>query len=276
MSTRNPQIKSATATDGTSIKFAHYETSAPTTRRVALLHALAMNHRFWKYVVDALPEDIEVIAIDARGHGQSDKPKGPYTVDLFAGDLNSIFDEAGWESAIVAGASMGGSVSLAFAAEYPDRVDGLVLIDTTSTYGDGAVDAWEERAQKAVDGGMKALIGFQTGRWFSDRFREKNNPIVSECIGTFRKNDVDAYVEACRMLGRCDTSMALYGMNFPCAIVVGEEDYATPIDMAKAMDEALPDSSLTVVDGARHFTPVEVPDVIANTIGDVMSRINRG
>lgn len=275
MSQRESKLRQATAADGTRITFAQYTTTDVAKQRIALLHSLAMDHTFWNGVVDALDDSIEIIAIDARGHGRSDKPAGPYTTELFADDLNAVFDEAGWDDAIVAGASMGGCVTLAFAGKYPARVKGLGLIDTTAWYGDNAIEPWEERGQKAIAGGMEALIGFQKKRWFSDAFIDSNSVLVEESLAVFLKNDSAPYLETCRMLGTCDSRSALANFNFPVAILVGEEDYATPVAMAQSMNEAIADSTLQVIDSARHYTPIEVPETIAAALHNVVARLQK-
>ncbi len=272
MSQRHKNLKQAVSADGAKISFAHYAANGETNRRVALLHSLAMDHTFWDGVVDALDENIEVIAIDARGHGRSDKPAGPYTTELFADDLSAVFSEARWTSAVVAGASMGGCVTLAFAGKYPELVDGLGLIDTTAWYGEDAIVPWEDRGQKAVAGGMEALIGFQKKRWFSDAFIDANPGLVEESLAVFLKNDAEPYLATCRMLGTCDSRSVLSGFNFPVAILVGEEDYATPVEMAEAMHAEISDSTIEVIKSARHYTPIEVPETIASALHDVLSR----
>jgi 3-oxoadipate enol-lactonase len=265
-------LHTATGSDGTRIVYARRESALTTRRRLALLHSLAMDHTFWNAVIADLPENIDVIAIDARGHGGSDKPHGPYSVELFADDLAHVLADAGWSSAVLAGASMGGSVALAFAARHPRRVDALALIDTTACYGDGAIVAWEERGQKALQSGMSALTGFQEQRWFSDAFRATNPQVVAESIAVFLKNDPLAYLETCRMLGHCDMRRALPAFAFPVAVVVGEEDYATPIAMAEAMQAAIPGATLNIINQARHYTPIEVPGIIADTINEILAR----
>jgi len=177
-------------------------------------------------------------------------------------DLAAVLDTLGWQSASVAGASMGGCVALAFAARHPARVRGLGLIDTTATYGP-APAVWEERATKALEGGMAALVDFQKTRWFSDAFREAEPTRVAAAIDVFLANDVVAYAESCRMLGQCDLRAALPNFAIPTQIVVGEEDYATPIAMAEAMASAIPDAELTILKAVRHFTPLEVPEKVA-------------
>jgi 3-oxoadipate enol-lactonase len=240
---------------------------------IALVHSLAMDRAFWQPVADRLAPEMPVLTYDCRGHGQSDKPKGAYTVELFARDLADLLDHVGWRSAIVAGASMGGCISLAFAAAYPTRTTALGLIDTTAWYGAEAPKQWAERAGKAAKEGMAALVEFQTTRWFGDTFRAEHAAVVQECVGVFLRNDVSAYVETCRMLGAADLRAALPGMAMPTAIVVGEEDYATPVAMAQAMQHAIKGSTLTVLAGARHLTPLEVPDRIAGELRALARRV---
>lgn len=255
--------------DGTAIAYEIHR-GGNGARRIALVHSLAMDRSFWRPVAERLSAQADVLIYDCRGHGQSDKPAGPYSVQLFADDLADLLDAVGWGSALVAGASMGGCVALAFAAGYPQRTDALGLIDTTAWYGPEAPKQWAERAQKAVDNGMAALIDFQKSRWFGDAFRDRNQGVVDQAVGVFLKNDVGAYAETCRMLGACDLRSAMPGFTMPTRIVVGEEDYATPVAMAEAMRQSIPGAGLTVVPGARHFTPLEVPDAIAEQLARLL------
>ena len=257
--------ESAIAGDGTNLRYVIWGQAAP-NRRVALLHSLAMTAEYWAGVAEALGEGWEVLALDCRGHGASDKPIGPYSVELFADDLSAVLDHAEWEKALVGGASMGGCVSLAFAARHAARTAGLALIDTTAWYGEHAIQNWEERGQKAMAEGMAALTGFQKTRWFSDGFREANPVAVDAAVAVFVANDPAAYLETCRMLGRCDLRAALPQFDFPVEILVGEEDYATPVSMSEAMASAIPNASMRVLEGVRHFTPLETPESIVGGI----------
>src|SRR6185295_13362225 len=236
------------------------------TNGVVLIHSLAMDRRFWQPVVQRLAGRVPVLVYDCRGHGGSDKPAGPYTVELFARDLADLLDHVGWTSALIAGASMGGCIALAFAAAYPARTAALGLIDTTAWYGAEAPRQWAERAGKAVNDGMAALVDFQTTRWFGDKFRAERPDVVRESVDVFLRNDVNAYVETCKMLGAADLRAALAGMTMPTAIIVGDEDYATPVAMSEALHRAITGSTLTVLKGARHLTPLEVPDRIAEEL----------
>lgn len=238
-------------------------------RRFALVHSLAMDGTFWDRTAALLGDDADILVHDCRGHGRSDKPAGPYTVAQFADDLAEIFAAVGWDKAVVAGASMGGCVSLAFAAAHPGKVAGLGLVDTTAWYGAAAPQQWEERAQKGLQEGLAALIPFQVSRWVTEAFKEANPDLIDAAIATFLANDPAAYVETCRMLGVADLRAALPGFAFPTRILVGEEDYATPVAMAEAMRDAIPGARLRVLPGARHLTPLECPEVIAGELREL-------
>lgn len=253
----------ATTRDGVRI-FYSLSGQIDSPRRVALLHSLAMDHTFWAPIVERLQAEAAVLTVDCRGHGKSDKPAGPYTVEQFADDLADLFDHLGWDKAVVAGASMGGCVSLAFAIRHPQRVTGLGLFDTTACY--GAPAPWEERAQKALAEGLASLTDFQQTRWFSDRFRAENPAVVKAALDVFLANELPAYAETCRMLGACDLRAMLPSIKVPARIIVGSEDYATPIPMAQTMHDGIAGSTLEIVEGARHLSPLEIPDKIADEL----------
>ena len=250
--------------DGTQIAYTVHRGSG--AARLALVHSLAMDRSFWDAVVAEIDGDVDVLTHDCRGHGASGKPDVPYTAEQFAQDLADLLDAVGWQNAIVAGASMGGCVSLAFAGAYPERTAGLALIDTTSFYGDDAPRAWAERADKALAGGMTAMVDFQKTRWFSDAFRERAPEVVEAAVEVFVANDVRTYARTCHMLGAADLRPALASLSMPVRILVGEEDYATPVAMAQAMQAAIPHARLEVLAAVRHFTPLEVPHAVATAL----------
>ncbi len=240
-------------------------------KRMVLVHSLAMDRAFWAPVAERLADDAAVMILDCRGHGASSKPAGPYTVEQFADDIAEVCDSVGWTRVAIGGASMGGTVSLAFATKYPERTAGVGLVDTTAYYGDDAETAWAGRAETARTKGLSSMVDFQMSRWFGDDFREKWPEVVQGCVDTFLKNDVAAYGEACHMLGRADVRDKLGVIKVPARIVVGEEDYATPVAMSETMKAGIPHASFRVLERARHLTPLECPDIIADELKTLLA-----
>lgn len=259
----------ATARDGTRLSYELHKGAG--RGRCVLVHSLAMDTSFWHRVLPYVQDYADVLLYDCRGHGRSDKPDGFHPVERHADDLCDLLDAVGWNKAVVAGASMGGCIALAFAAHYPQRVAGLGLFDTTAWYGADAPKQWEERGQKGVTEGMAALVPFQKSRWVTERFLAEHPDVIERAVAVFLANDPQAYLQTCRMLGAADMRK-LPQFDFDTRIVVGIEDYATPVAMAEAMRDLIPGATLTVFDNARHLTPLECPD----RIGDELKLLLQG
>jgi 3-oxoadipate enol-lactonase len=260
--------------DGARIAYAVHPAPRPGAPRVVLIHSLALDRSIWDGTIPLLAAHAEVLVLDCRGHGRSSAGQQPFTCERFADDMAAVLDAAGWAEALVAGCSMGGCVAQAFAARHPARTRALLLIDTTAWYGPEAPAQWRVRAEAARSQGLSSLAAFQMTRWVGDAFRESGSgrAVVQKALEVFLANDVEAYAATCRMLGEADLRAALPGLKMPVSILVGEEDYATPPAMAEAMHRAIPQSTLAVLDGARHLTPLEVPERIAAAIRDLLAR----
>lgn len=238
---------------------AHHE------RAVVLLHSLALDRSVWEPLVAVLAEHRAVVLVDLRGHGASPHDAG-FTIEDMADDVARTLDELGLVRVGVVGMSMGGCVAQAFAARHPHRVDALGLIDTTAWYGPGAQQAWEQRAQKARDQGMRSLSRFQLDRWFSEGFLAEHPELGQNLLNIFADNDLDSYVSACRALGAADLREAVTGLDVPTAIVVGEHDPATSPEHAADLQRRIPGATLHVVAGAKHLTPLEAPDEVGQQL----------
>ncbi len=244
----------------------------PGKPRLVLIHSLALSGAMWSEVVAQLAGAAEILTYDCRGHGQSERRPGPYSVELFADDLAAVFDACGWSSATVAGCSMGGCVAQAFAAGYPRRVRGLALIDTTAWYGPTAPKDWKARGARPAADGFASMVEFQLSRWFSDNFRRAHPEVAEQMTQIFLANTAECYQATCEMLGNADLRAALPAFRMPVSVIVGEEDYATPVAMAEYLHENIANSTLTVLPGARHTTPAECPREIAAFLADLVGK----
>lgn len=241
--------------------------------RVALIHSLALDRSIWDGVVRELANGAAILTYDCRGHGKSERRAGTFTVQLFARDLAELLDHVGWPSAMVAGCSMGGCVAQAFAGLYGTRVNALGLVDTTAWYGEDAPKKWRERAATARTKGLAGMVEFQTTRWFGDSFRSSHPELMKAMSEVFVANDVDCYAATCVMLGDADLRGYLPSMKMPVAVLVGEEDFATPVAMAQYLHDAIAGSTFTILKGARHLAPVECPEKIAAHLRELLRRI---
>jgi 3-oxoadipate enol-lactonase len=267
-------VKHATFTldDGATLAYTLRAAPAPGAVKLVLIHSLALDRSIWDEVVARLETNADILTYDCRGHGRSDRRATTYTAELFARDLAALLDHVGWPQATIAGCSMGGCVALAFAGAFPLRASALGLIDTTAWYGPKAAANFKERAEAARAKGMAALFEFQSTRWFSDAFRAQHPEVLKRTLDVFVASDIECYAATCQLLGTVDTRAHLVNFRMPVGIVVGEEDYATPVDMARELHAAIPQSTLTVLPKARHLTPIEFPDQIASQLRALIDR----
>jgi 3-oxoadipate enol-lactonase len=272
MQTAAPHDRSFALSDGSVLAYTLHPAPAAGAPRIVLIHSLALDRSVWDGVVERLRSAAEILVYDCRGHGRSDRRATRFTAELFAHDLAELLDHVGWQKATIAGCSLGGCVALAFGGLYPQRAAALGLIDTTAWYGPDAAAKFRERADAARAKGMQGLIEFQATRWFSDEFRATHPDVLERATAVFLANDFDCYASTCALLGDVDVRSHLPSFRMPVTIVVGEEDYATPVDMARQLHEAIPAARLTVLPRARHLTPLEHPDRVASELLDLVQR----
>ena len=242
-------------------------------RPLALAHSLGMAGSIFDPLRELLEEQARIVTWDARGNGNSQKPATGWTIEDLASDLKELLEHLGIDRAVIGGLSMGGCTAIAYAVAHPDKVDGLVLMDTTAGYGEEKRDAWEQRARNAETKGMEPVVPFNQPRWFSEQFLKSNPERVAAVGRILLQNDTSSYAAACRALGRFDARAELHKIQCPTLIIVGAEDPATPVAMSEHLKQNIPNSELHVLEGLKHMSPVEAPEQVGRRIQDFLSRL---
>ena len=116
---------------------------------VVMSHSLSAELAMWEPQAAALRDRYRVIRFDTRGHGGTDVPAGPYTLDALAKDAIGLFDALGLASVHWVGLSMGGMIGQTAVLMAPKRFRTLTLADTASGYPPEAVGMWAERIAAA-------------------------------------------------------------------------------------------------------------------------------
>lgn len=123
---RGADIKRADLSTGVSLPYT--STGLDSATPVLLLHAWAESSRSFDRLLPLLPETVRAIALDLRGHGDSEQPATGYSLEELAQDVVALMDALGLSSAVLLGSSSGGYVAQQVAVINPDRVAGLVLV----------------------------------------------------------------------------------------------------------------------------------------------------
>ena len=112
------------------LKFHYLDWGSPANPSLVLLHGVGQTCHTWDLFAAAMSEHFHVMAFDQRGHGDTDwAPDKDYSRASMVKDANAFTDELGLDRFFLTGMSMGGANSLAFTANYPDKVEALVVVD---------------------------------------------------------------------------------------------------------------------------------------------------
>jgi 3-oxoadipate enol-lactonase len=229
---------------------------------IALLHSLALDRTVWNRGLARLRELADVVVCDLPGHGRSERIVRT-TIEEMADAVAAALARLVGGPAVVWGMSLGGCVAQALAVRHPDQVLGLGLADTTAWYGPNAERAWQDRADRARCDGLASLADFQLARWFSPAFLAEHRDLADELLAVFQRNDLASYTATCRAMGAMDLRELIAAIDVPTRIIVGSDDYATPVAHAEDLHSRIASSTLRVLDGKSHLSAVEAPEVFA-------------
>lgn len=253
---------------------------------LVLVHGFPLDRRMWDDVVDLLPGERPVLAVELPGFGSS--PRGQDVAEALGLDLEPSLETVaagvvaalraeGVERAVVAGLSMGGYVAMAVLEAAPGLVAGLGLVDTKASADSDEARANRLRIAQEVEDTHRIdeVLGMRTAL-LGERNRLERPDLVARLETWIRDQGPDAVAWAQRaMAARPDRTAVLRSYPGPSVVVVGEQDEITPRSEAEAMVSALStegDSELVVVPGSGHMTTVEQPEAVASALSSLWLR----
>ncbi|MDF1521422.1 MAG: 3-oxoadipate enol-lactonase [Trueperaceae bacterium] len=242
--------------------------SAPGSPALVFVHSLGTELRIWDDVVARLPANRRV-RVDLRGHGLSDAPPGDYALATLASDVLRVLDRLGVTEAVWVGVSIGGQVALQAALDAPERVAGLVLLDTAARIGDR--EAWEARRAEVRAEGLAASADAVVGRWFAPASRD---PLAFRGYrNLLLRTPAAGYLGACAALRNADLRDRTAGIAAPALVLCGSEDAATPPALVRGLADALPDARYVEIAGAGHLPSLDRPDEVAAHVAAFLRRL---
>ncbi len=233
---------------------------------VCLSHSLACSGVMWEPQMQVLNDRFRVLRYDTRGHGGSEAPPPPYSLDQLADDVVAMMDALNIERVHWVGLSMGGMIGQNLALRHPQRLLSLVLCDTLSVISEAAQPVWAERIETAEGEGMAPLCEPTLGRWFTPAFLERDPPILASIRAQILHTPVTGYIGCCEAIRRINYIDRLDGIQLPTRVIVGADDPATTVSDAQAIHQRIKRSSLVIIDDAAHLSNVEQPDAFNSAV----------
>ena len=239
----------------------HAEVEGPAGAPVVLLAgSLGSTLQMWDTQVPALAERFRVVRYDARGHGRSPVPHGPYTLDDLVDDAVALLERLQVERAHVIGLSLGGMTALRMAAREPQRVDRLAVLCTAAHL--PPATAWAERAALVREQGTAAVADAVVERWFTPALRERDPDVVEQMRRTIASTPADGYASCCTAIETMDIRSDLGAIRAPALAIAGADDPATPPEHLAAIASGIPGGRLLVLPHAAHLANVEQPTAV--------------
>lgn len=239
-------------------------------RRIVFVHGVGSHLESWDGVIAALGESFETLRYDLRGHGESEKARGPYSLTMFVEDLARLLKAVGWTRFDLVGFSLGGLIAQAFALQYPAQVRTLSIISSVAGRTPEERARVRSRAATLAGEGAQAHLDAAVERWFSDEFRVARPDIVAQRLHRSRSNDPHCYAAAYDVLATSDLLAELHKIQAPTLVVTGEEDSGSTPRMARLMAGTIPNATVTILSGLRHSVLLEAPDLVAQTLGNFL------
>jgi 3-oxoadipate enol-lactonase len=222
-----------------------------------LIHGLGWDHSLWNPTVARLAPHYRVIAADSRGHGGTDKPDGPYDMEMLARDYAALADALGLTDICVIGLSQGGMIAQCLALMRPELVSALILISTSCKSAPSLRDNMEARIAAMEEAGPEAAAGIAAESIFAPAWRAANEAEVKRFVAWRSAMPAAPLTAATRALYDFNLSGDLPRIAVPTLVVAGEKDTLTPPAGMEEIAALIPGAELRRIPDTGHMIPVE-------------------
>jgi pimeloyl-ACP methyl ester carboxylesterase len=234
---------------------------------------LSFTHEMWFRVVPALEGRYRSILFDNRGMGRSSVPRGPYTIRQMARDARAVLHAAGYESAAVIGASMGGMIAQELALEFPELPTQLILACTSCS---GLFGRWPDWSCIPWPGRWKSLDRIERERRFVRMLYADTTPperiqedllVRSACAWS-----AAGFRSQFAAILKWNAYRRLPRIRVPTQVVHGAEDRLVPLANGRTVARRIPGAELHIVPNAGHILTTDQPDECTHVMLEFLER----
>jgi 3-oxoadipate enol-lactonase len=242
---------------------------------IVFLNGILANTLSWMNQVPYFAERHQVLLLDFRGQGKSEKPTMQYSMETHADDLKALMDYLRLDRVHLVGISFGGEVSLVFAKKYPKRLKSLVIACAVS-YINPTVKAMAERwlvAARLKSG--KNLFETVYPDVFSDEFIEERWDFISSTAPFYDTSvDMDAFIELLKGFMELNVTTELNRIKTPTLIIAAEKDKIKPPKYSQIIHENIPRSKFVIIKKSGHTVIWEKPEEFNTIVSRFIEQID--
>ena len=242
----------------------HVEVEGPERAPVLMLsNSLGTNLHMWDEQVGPFTQHFRLVRYDRRGHGKSGVPKGPYTMERLGRDVVAVLDGLGIQKINWCGLSMGGMVGMWLGANASNRIDKLILSNTSCLFPRQVDLGWPHQVRAREGTGRHRRR--QHGALVHADFRERSQSAMEKMREMFLATKVDGYVGCGEAIRDMDHRPLLPKITVPTLVIAGRQDPATTLEAGEYIKQHIPGAKIAVLEAA-HISNLEQPRAYAETV----------
>ena len=226
-----------------------------TSDTLIFLHGWAEHHKIWREQVEYFKNSHQILTLDLRGFGLSSKPTYGYSLTHQVKQLHALVKFLELNDYWLIGHSLGGMITLKYCEKYSNEMKGAVLIGTTS-YLPLKLSVWRNLGSFFISKTLKQIWQ----KTLKSTRTEQRRSLIQDLIQD--ADSVPLYVSAACGIAVLNSNFKLKSITCPILIIVGENDFLTPVDLSEKMHQKLPNSQLTIIQNTGHMSFIEKPEEI--------------
>ena len=233
---------------------------------LVLSNSIATNLHMWGGEVGALSERFRVLRYDTRGHGSSDAPTGAYSLDRLGRDVLELLDHLGLDRVHFCGLSLGGFVGQWLGVYAPERIERLVLSNTSPYL--GPAPQWDElirRTLAAPDVSERAEMFL--GNWFPRAMRETDPAVIEAFREMILATRPEGLAGCFAVVRDSDLRRTIALIERPTLVIGGRDDTVTLESHSEAIAQTIPGAELRMFPGVHMLNVERRDDFLATVIG---------
>jgi len=239
---------------------------------IVLLHSLLSDRASFDRIMPDLASRFRVITINLPGFGTSEMATGglPGIADAIATFIRGVASD---ERVILLGNGYGAFLSLQLAIRHPALVSSLVLADCGARFSEPGREAFRAMSRIAGEKGLAAIADTAMRRLFAPEFQAAHPELMQDRREAFLRTNLDVFHQACAALAALDLSTEAASLAVPTLVLAGEQDEATPPEMARELAAIIPSADLRLLPGCAHVPPLQAPGEFLAAIAPFLGMI---
>jgi 3-oxoadipate enol-lactonase len=238
---------------------------------VVLIHPLGANVDYWVEIERHVTART-LISYNLPGHGGRSTATKGYRIEDLADDLAAVLDALGLDSASIVGVSIGGLVGQAFAANYPERTQSLILVDCVPAYPPDFATGLTKRAEVARQEGLAGLVRPTLELWFTAETAATDSELTELVERMLLSADPEGYAHACEALVAADLRPLAADIQTFTSVLYGEFEVPAFVIGSEWLASNIPGASLEVIAGGKHAASLECASAFSEILDRLLPR----